>query len=251
MASSASFKKGPPQKHGKPGFTYVVWQSPHVWVQTRTDRSQRKPASFVDIFIGTEPARQKFTVHKDLCCYHSPFFNAAFTGSFLEGETQSMTLEDVHPIVFGLLVYWIYTETVAIHKTGEKQWKLLVDLWLLAQRCLIPKLQNDVMIKLYTRVNVIDNSQLVKLCICVYQRHETEDTPLRALVVHELAWYGNWEGANGMRRWRKELEGESALLFDAVMVFKGYEIECGLGPKKPSASNFFVKVTDTEGDKMD
>jgi hypothetical protein len=30
--------------------------------------------------------------------------------SFLEGRSQNMRLDDVEPRVFGLLVYWVYSE---------------------------------------------------------------------------------------------------------------------------------------------
>ena len=50
----------------------------------------------------------KFVVHKEWICFHSPFFSSAFNGDFEEGQTQTMTLVDVDPELFAIMVHWIY-----------------------------------------------------------------------------------------------------------------------------------------------
>ncbi|KAF8852846.1 hypothetical protein BDZ45DRAFT_558213, partial [Acephala macrosclerotiorum] len=65
------------------------------------------PQSFVKINVGAE--KQPFNVLKSLICHHSPFFKAAFTGSFVEAQEQSMDLEDVEVPIFTLFVDWLYT----------------------------------------------------------------------------------------------------------------------------------------------
>jgi len=54
-----------------------------------------------------------------------------------------MRLPDVDSKVFGLLVTWVYQQEIE----GGKSQRLLqlVKLWMLAERCLIPDLQNQVM----------------------------------------------------------------------------------------------------------
>ncbi len=59
---------------------------------------------------------EDFIVHKDFICHYSPFFAAAFNGSFIEGQTQTMTFNDVHSVPFGVLVNWIYTQTITDEK---------------------------------------------------------------------------------------------------------------------------------------
>jgi hypothetical protein len=44
-----------------------------------------------------------FVVHKSFLCHASPFFDAAFNGNFVEGQTQSMNLETSEQ-AFGMLV---------------------------------------------------------------------------------------------------------------------------------------------------
>ncbi len=51
-------------------------------------------------------------VPKSLICCYSPFFDAAFNGQFVEGETQSMILEDVESEIFALLVRWLYENQI-------------------------------------------------------------------------------------------------------------------------------------------
>lgn len=51
-------------------------------------------------------------VQKSFLCHYSPFFNAAFNGRFIEGETQEMTLEDVETDIFDLLVRWVYEQRI-------------------------------------------------------------------------------------------------------------------------------------------
>jgi hypothetical protein len=91
----------------------------------------------------------KFLIHKDFICYYSPFFSAAFNGSFNEGRTQIMMLEDVDPRAFGILVNWIYTQGVEIDNGTWPNLVTCAKLWILADRFLMRKMQNDVMVKIH------------------------------------------------------------------------------------------------------
>ena len=57
-----------------------------------------------------------------------------------------MTLDDVEGEVFGCMVHWFYTEEVELSAdefSGVRDLPKLGKLWILAERCLIPDLQND------------------------------------------------------------------------------------------------------------
>ncbi|KAF8852848.1 hypothetical protein BDZ45DRAFT_749143 [Acephala macrosclerotiorum] len=116
--------------------------------------SFRSTQSFMTVYIGNgSGAVESFTVLKSFICHHSPFFKAAFNGPYLEGQSQSITLEDLDANVFALFVEWLYTQNVpAEHNTGEKVTMLqYAKLWVLAKRFVIPTLQNIVMkTRLYT-----------------------------------------------------------------------------------------------------
>jgi BTB/POZ domain len=60
----------------------------------------RKRQEIVSITATSAGASQTFKVYKETLCYYSEFFSAAFNGPFLEGQSQSMTLENVDPAVF-------------------------------------------------------------------------------------------------------------------------------------------------------
>jgi hypothetical protein len=55
----------------------------------------RNPGVLVKFLIGPdnkEPA--EFMIHKEFACYHSPVFDAAFNGPFVEGQTQTYRMDD-------------------------------------------------------------------------------------------------------------------------------------------------------------
>jgi hypothetical protein len=83
---------------------------------------------------------------------------AAFNSSFIEGQTQTYQLKDVLPSTFRLLVQWLYSNNFKVaptdrHRKGweeflaatEAQYNQLVQLWVLAERMIILRLQNKVM----------------------------------------------------------------------------------------------------------
>ncbi|TVY89195.1 Kelch-like protein, partial [Lachnellula willkommii] len=111
------------------------------------------------IVVGA--AEQKFIIHKDLICHHSPFFRSAFNSRFMEGETQAMTLEDVDPAMFGAVVNWLYTQKIEemqqdedghVVAIREGRLVLLGKLWMLGQRFMMPGFQNKVMSRLRSKV---------------------------------------------------------------------------------------------------
>jgi hypothetical protein len=85
---------------------------------------------------------QTFLIHKDFICYYSKFFDAAFNGQFEEGQTQAMTLDDIDPDAFGLLVDWLYTQRVDVDGNSLPT---LERLWIMGDRFLIPAIQNSAM----------------------------------------------------------------------------------------------------------
>lgn len=83
-----------------------------LYKRSKADMFHSGPQTFVKITVGTDPDTQTFSILKSLVCHKSPFFRAAFEGSFSEAESQTMTLEDVEPKIFGLMVDWLYTQKV-------------------------------------------------------------------------------------------------------------------------------------------
>ncbi|PMD14862.1 hypothetical protein NA56DRAFT_365262 [Hyaloscypha hepaticicola] len=119
------------------------------------------PTEMVTFFIGKEGSDEKFPVHKEFACHHSPVLSAAFNSNFMEGETQTYRLEDINPSTFRLLVQWLYHGKFDVFKQDdlecaddendpeiEKLWAAqdldLVQLWIVADKLLIRPLQNAV-----------------------------------------------------------------------------------------------------------
>jgi len=96
-------------------------------------------------------------VHFEQACRHSPVLRAAFNSKFLEGQSQRYKLDDTSAGAVQLLVQWMYSESIDI-SLGElptannnmwpsksKQDDSLAKAWVLADRLLMPKMQNHVM----------------------------------------------------------------------------------------------------------
>lgn len=100
-----------------------------------------------------EKQRTKFLIHKSYACYHSPYFNCAFNGSFLEGTTQSITVK-ANPEIFGILAEWMYSQKLQ-DSCGKKITSLQAALvWVLADEFLMPELQNRAIKVFYSQTNL-------------------------------------------------------------------------------------------------
>ena len=179
---------------------------------------------FVTIIVDKEDIKESFCVHKTLICQYSPFFKAAFESLFTGGLRQSMRMEDVETRVFGVLVNWLYTKdlkyngalkSMVVDRTPGKvlgkarfsfvqlpavtslevveqgdeenlrELTLLAMIWNLADRCLIPRLQNEAMKIL--RNKITGPNKVIELAWLGEYFFETkETTPLKRLIVKRL-----------------------------------------------------------------
>jgi hypothetical protein len=89
-----------------------------------------------------------YRIHQNYICHYSPYFKAAFTGSFAEAETQELQLEDVEGEVFGIFANWLYTQTIENEDAKVPSADQLIQLWVLADRLLVPTLQNQALLVL-------------------------------------------------------------------------------------------------------
>lgn len=99
----------------------------------------------VSINVSRCADAKTFLVHKEFLCYYSPFFDAAFNGGFEEGLALEMDFSDVSSEVFDAFVNWIYGQNVVVDSETAPglQLVLLIDLWILGDRFMAPKLQNQ------------------------------------------------------------------------------------------------------------
>ncbi len=132
-------------------------------------------------------------------CHYSPLFKAAFSSSFVEGQTQEYRVEDTTPATFRLLVEWLYRQAFTVLKRQhssaghevephdktthnamlDRQDDRLVDLWILAERFIIPRLQNLVMRNLVSSMRDRSSSSWI---VHAY-KGTSKGSPLRRLAV--------------------------------------------------------------------
>ena len=117
-----------------------------------------------------------------LACYYSPFLRAAFKGSFIEGQTQAMTLKTTTTGAFTLFVRWLYSGTLHSRNGVPPSKHLdLYQLALLADKFLIPELQNLAIRELYQ----LSMTSGVTDANCVQQvyRETLPEHPLRLITI--------------------------------------------------------------------
>ncbi|CZR58478.1 uncharacterized protein PAC_08370 [Phialocephala subalpina] len=111
-----------------------------------------KPTSIVTVNVrkNEDDEYETFPVHSNYICHYSPFFKAAFQGGFEEADKQEMNLEDTNPLAFGIFVTWLYTQQICrdsedVMKNDITWYSILIDLWILADTVLVPRLQNKIL----------------------------------------------------------------------------------------------------------
>lgn len=106
------------------------------------------------IKVGSGDEAMTYVMHRDVAAIQSPYFDKVFNGPFLEGKSQEVVLDDFPwPDVFGLVQGWIYTQKLLLDETGS-EYSLgpqLYKLWILADRLLMPKLQNAIIEEIRVR----------------------------------------------------------------------------------------------------
>ncbi|KAK0126628.1 hypothetical protein ONS95_008214 [Cadophora gregata] len=123
-------------------------------LRTKGRATISNPASMVTLTTGSGHSIKNFVVHKNFACHYSPVLRAAFDSNFIEGQTQVYHFQDTEETVVILLVNWLYSQSLVVkslksRKSNDTDDMKLFRLWVLADRLLIPRLQNAVMSKLY------------------------------------------------------------------------------------------------------
>jgi hypothetical protein len=198
----------------------------------------------VTIYVGVkkegegEGDRKKFVIHKNFACHYSPVLKKAFTGGLAESRTQTMVLEDIEEQVFALFVNWIYTQEV-VHEDGQSPGaKLLIKLWVLAQKLLVPELQNQ-MIEAIEKRRKADNIIHTGMLEYVYKQ-TIIGSPLRRLLVDQYAY-----GTKGGHLLSKSGQFSKECLIDIVEVLVTIRDN---GKKRPDTKNYLVAL-DTQQKK--
>ncbi|TVY35538.1 hypothetical protein LOCC1_G005519 [Lachnellula occidentalis] len=158
--------------------------------KTRSPTFRRNPTELITLEFG--PGKTKFVVHKEFACYHSPVLKAALNSDFIEGQTHTYTLEDSGETTGRLFVHWLYFQELLDHDDWEpKEEKginlILIQLHMLADKLLIPLLQNSIIPVTHQHVH---QNELQLLYTLEYVYEETEaGSLLRRFILHLCACY--------------------------------------------------------------
>ncbi|KAH7333112.1 hypothetical protein BKA65DRAFT_40143 [Rhexocercosporidium sp. MPI-PUGE-AT-0058] len=151
-----------------------------------------KPRTIVKVNVHTcsdgtidndETHHQSFPIHKNHICHYSAFFDAAFNGNFAEAESQEVQLYEVMPETFGIFVNWLYTQEIMSEDGEAPDIRSLVHLWLLADRILVPSLQNQAIDLIEQTRQQKGNDRLPSELFPIIYENTNADSALRLYVV--------------------------------------------------------------------
>jgi hypothetical protein len=138
--------------------------------------------------VGKGTAQLDFRIHKTVITYYSPeFFGRAFNSGMIEGQTQSMTLEDIEPHNFGIFNNWLYTQKVENEDGNRLKLIELAKFWSLAQRFIIFDLAERLLKDM--EANFASSDPLTGSTLKDFQHYaylvaeDQEDSPLRKLAI--------------------------------------------------------------------
>ncbi|THX79949.1 hypothetical protein D6D05_04734 [Aureobasidium pullulans] len=114
-----------------------------------TDFSSEHFNGIVTVVVGSK--KKSHSLHKDLLCFYSDYFRAAFNGSFKEATDGKIELMDVEPEVFDIFQVWLYSRRVQASQKPVLCYMTLAQLWVFGDKYQIPLLQNEVMDEIFAR----------------------------------------------------------------------------------------------------
>jgi hypothetical protein len=106
------------------------------------------------LFVG--PEATLFRVHKKILCDKVPYFDKMFNGGFLEATEMKAILPEDDPVVYGLLLEWVYSGCYAKldikdHTSSSGPFIERIKLYAFAEKiCLVPLMD-------YTMTTLISN----------------------------------------------------------------------------------------------
>ncbi|KAG9593358.1 hypothetical protein KCU77_g6473, partial [Aureobasidium melanogenum] len=163
------------------GSTGRVVSTPNRWP------SKKLLKETVSLLVG--PNKEKYNLHKDLLCFYSGFFRAAFEGSFKEADEGKIELPDVKAEIFEVFQVWLYSHSLRDadnYKDSSRRPQLLpcrtlAHLWVFGDKYQIPLLQNDSIDALLAKLEE-ENQADVAVVHIAYQS-TMQGSPLRRFAI--------------------------------------------------------------------
>ncbi|THV89821.1 hypothetical protein D6D25_09743, partial [Aureobasidium pullulans] len=170
--------------------TNSVNRNPNKFSRTRSKAASvlsKRPThecfgSIVTVEVGSE--QRSFAIHKDLLCFYSDYFRAAFNGSFKEAAEGKISLPDCDAKIFYIFNGFLYTRELCSEagKTGlELSSTTLSELWVFGDVHLVPALQNLAIDCLIGRIQTLGS--LLNTKVPYIYRRTVAGSPLRRMAV--------------------------------------------------------------------
>lgn len=101
----------------------------------------------VEVVVG--PTKRLFMFHKQILCDLSPFFKAALTGRFREGDEQRVEFLETDIVIFEQFQCWLYSGIIPatrdmVKDKNHEVFPVLTNLYIFGDKLGIPALQNKV-----------------------------------------------------------------------------------------------------------
>ncbi|KAH7403727.1 hypothetical protein BKA64DRAFT_722409 [Cadophora sp. MPI-SDFR-AT-0126] len=128
-------------------------ESPQSMIKIVIESTETSAASGLPIEPETE-----FNVHKAFICHYSPYIAKTLT----KPEQIEIRIDDSSPKAFGIFVHWLYYQNLGSLE-GDPDFYLLCEVWMLAKRFWVPKLQNMVMDSLHKVAEDNDSEGVIRV----------------------------------------------------------------------------------------
>ncbi|KAM0181824.1 hypothetical protein ACHAPF_001348 [Botrytis cinerea] len=142
----------------------------------------------VKLIVGPVVMSKTFVVHKNILCAASPVFEASFKPEWQEGVDATMKLPEDDPRYFAPLLYWIYNNEI-VYPQGCSTIEGLAEVYHLAEKYLMPRLQNDLIDSLVYETVTIDRIFLPESINSIF-KNSPAASKLRLFVVNSTL--KNW-----------------------------------------------------------
>lgn len=109
-------------------------------------------------------------IHKEILCQQSPYFKAAFTDHWKEGQENLITLNEVNPgLLSAFVMDWFYTgQLLKKYSAGNGRTDLLlVEAYIFADRYDVPGLRREIVDNFYTACISEKENTLVRYKVIV------------------------------------------------------------------------------------
>ncbi|KAF2810464.1 uncharacterized protein BDZ99DRAFT_571037 [Mytilinidion resinicola] len=87
--------------------------------QNRMRDSMSKTFGTEIVTVRAGPGAEPFHIHRNLIAHWSRYFHNAFKGGFREAEEKEITLDDVEPWLFKIVMEWLYTQRLVLENRKE------------------------------------------------------------------------------------------------------------------------------------